>query len=97
MCIRDRGAAQVDPGDGRLAAGGGQEGREHAQGGGLAGPVRAQEADDLAGVDVEVDTAHGVDVALTVVEGSGQAASMDHVWSPFVLAEYSTLTITCQY
>src|SRR5450830_938382 len=25
-----------------------------------------------------------------------QAASMDHVWAPFVLAEHSTLTITCQ-
>ena len=43
-------AAQVAAGDGRFAAGGRQQRREHAQGGGLAGAVGAEEAEDFAGV-----------------------------------------------
>ena len=52
-------AAQVGAGHGRLARRGRQQRGEHAQRGGLAGPVRAEEAEDLAGADVEVDTADG--------------------------------------
>ena len=56
-------AAQVGAGDGRLAGGRREERREHPERGGLAGPVRAEEAEDLAGADVEVDAADGFDVA----------------------------------
>ena len=40
---------------------GAQQRGEHAQGGGLAGAVRAQERDQLALGDVEVEPAHGLD------------------------------------
>ena len=95
-------ASQVGAGDGRVAAGRAQQRREHAQRRGLAGPVRAEEADDLAGVDVEVDATHGVDVTSTGLVGAGQAAGMDHAGSPSVETQVfkidyysSTLTITC--
>ena len=59
-----------------------QEGGEHAEGGRLAGAVGAEEADDLAGLDVEVHAAHGVDVSSSGLVGAGQAAGMDHAGSP---------------
>ena len=52
------------PGDRRLAAGGGEEGAEHPHGRGLARAVRAEEAEDLALGDREVDVADGLDLAL---------------------------------
>ena len=39
---------------------GGEQGGEHAQRGGLAGAVRAEEADELARRDVEVDARDGL-------------------------------------
>ncbi len=38
--------------------------RQHADRRGLAGPVRAEQAEDLAGRDLEVDAPHGFDAAL---------------------------------
>ena len=56
-------AAQVRPRDRRLAAGRGEQRREHPQRRRLAGAVRAEEAEDLAGRDREVDAADGLDRA----------------------------------
>ncbi len=53
--------AQVHPGDRRLAAVGDQQRREHAQGRGLAGAVGAEEPEDLALGDVEIDAAYRFD------------------------------------
>ena len=54
----------VEAGDPRAAGGGRKQGAEHPHGGGLAGAVRAEEAEDLAGGDRQVDVAHGLDPAL---------------------------------
>ena len=73
---------QVDARHGGLAARRGEQRREHAQRGGLPGAVGTEEADDLAGRDVEVDATHGVDVSASGVVGTCQATSMDHRRSP---------------
>jgi hypothetical protein len=78
----DRVLEQVAAGDGGRAGGGAQQRRQHAQGGGLAGAVGAEEADDLAGVDVQVDAAHGFDGSGTGGEGADEAAGFDHVRLP---------------
>ena len=57
-------APEVDAGDRGLAGRRREERREHAQGRGLAGPVGPEEAEDLAGADVQVDAAHGLDPVL---------------------------------
>ena len=46
-----------------LARAGVEQAREHLQGGRLAGAVRAEEADDLAGLDVEGDGVDGLHLA----------------------------------
>ena len=51
--------------------GGGDGGGEHADGGRLAGPVRAEQTEHLAGRHVEVDALHGLDAARV---GLGQAS-----------------------
>ena len=61
-------AAQVAAGDGGLAAGGRQQRGQHAQGGGLAGAVGPQEAEDFAGLDVQVDAGDGFDGAAREVK-----------------------------
>src|SRR5439155_9298867 len=47
----------------RAAAGGVDEAEDHAQGGGLAGAVRAEQAEDGAGRDLESEVVHGEDIA----------------------------------
>ena len=51
------------PQDAGLAGGRVKEAREHLEGGRLAGAVGAEEADDLARLDVERDAVDGMDVA----------------------------------
>ena len=48
--------------DGRLAGGGAGEPEQHADGGGLPRAVRAEEAVDLPGFDVEVEAVESVDL-----------------------------------
>ena len=55
-------AGDVDAGDARAAGGDRQQRGEHPHGRRLAGAVGPEEAEDLAGVDVEVDAAHRLDV-----------------------------------
>ena len=52
---------QVEAGHGGLAAGGGQQRGEHPQGGRLAGPVGAEEAEGLTSRDIEVDAGNRLD------------------------------------
>ena len=54
--------------DAHHARGGPEEARQHAQGGALAGPVGAEEADDLPPVDAERDIAHRLDGAVRLAE-----------------------------
>src|SRR5713101_4605126 len=61
------------------AVGGFQDGGEHAQGGGFAGAVGAEQAVDAAGLAAETDVMDGPDFsALLVVKAFGQAASLNH-------------------
>ena len=53
----------VEPGNPGCAAGWRDRGGEHADGRRLAGAVGAQEPEDLAGRNVEVDAGHGFDSA----------------------------------
>ena len=58
--------------DAGAAAGRAQERRQHADGGRLAGAVRAEEAEDLAFLDVEVDAVDGADVGREAHERLGE-------------------------
>src|SRR6266849_3897752 len=61
------------------AVGGFQDGGEHAQGGGFAGAVGAEQAVDAAGLAAETDVMDGPDFsALLVVKAFIQAASLNH-------------------
>src|SRR5437016_5410102 len=60
-------------------AGGVQEPREHLERRGLARAVRAQERDDLAGVDPERHVAHGVHVAIPRPEERPQGAAQSRI------------------
>jgi hypothetical protein len=75
-------AAQVGSGDRRLAAVGLDERRQHAQGRGLAGSIRAEEAEDLPLGDLEVDAAdrvHGLlAAAVAGAERLPQSLGLDH-------------------
>ena len=71
--------AEVVAGDGRRSGARLEQGGEHAERGRLVGAVGPEEADDLAGGDVEVDATHGVDRALSGVEALGQAPRLNHV------------------
>jgi len=51
-----------------------QQGAQHPDRGGLAGPVRPEEAEDLAFGNADVHPPHGLDAAL---EGAGQASGLD--------------------
>jgi hypothetical protein len=74
----DRIADQVAPGHRGRAGGGCEQRGEHPQRGGLAGPVGAQEADDLTGLDVEVHAGDGVHLLLLLPERAGEPAGVDH-------------------
>ena len=56
---RGRVGADVDPGDERAAAGGDDGGRQHPDRRRLAGPVRAEQPEELAGLDLEIDAVDG--------------------------------------
>ena len=58
------------PSDGDLALGRAQDGRHHPQRGGLAGAVRADEREDLALGDLEVDAAHRLELAIVLPKAS---------------------------
>jgi hypothetical protein len=71
-------APEVGAGDGRITRRGGDQRRQHPQGRGLACPVRAEEAEDLARADVEVDAGDGLDRTRPGLEGPPQVARVDH-------------------
>src|SRR5229473_2638771 len=58
----------IEPLDRDAAAGGHQDAHHHANGGGLAGAVRAEKAEDLALLDGELEIAHGGEVAVILAE-----------------------------
>ena len=60
---RDGVPDHVETGQPRRPAGGLDRGGQHPDGGGLAGTVRAQQAEHLTGGDLEVDAADGLDPA----------------------------------
>ena len=60
------------------AGGGGEQAGEHLDGGGFAGAVGAEEAEELAGRDGEVDVLNGGEVAETAGEACG-GDGRDHV------------------
>jgi hypothetical protein len=64
-------------GDLGLSSAGRQEGGEHPQGRGLARPVGAEKAEDLAAFDGQVDPADGVHGPGLELERPGQAAGAD--------------------
>src|SRR5690606_8915242 len=65
---------QIDPVDDHTAGGGQQIGREHAQGCRLAGPVEAQQADDLALFDAERQRTDGPPRTVVL----GELLDLDH-------------------
>src|SRR5712692_7670624 len=65
------------------AVGGLEDGGQHAQGGGFAGAVGAEEPVNLAGLAGKADVINGADfTALLVLEALGQATSFDHRGTP---------------
>ena len=68
---------KVDTGDGRLARRWRQECREEPQRRGLAGSVRAEEAEDLATSNRQIDAADGLYPRLTALEGLAQVIGFD--------------------
>ena len=70
-CSGDGVAPGIVAEDRRLAGGGARQPEQDADGRGLACAVRAQEAVDLAGFDVEVEAVEGVDLAVVLVETAG--------------------------
>jgi len=79
----------VATGDPGLAGGGPQLAGEDADGGGLAGPIRAQEAKDFAGLDGETDA---VECAQPVIV-AGQVVDFDcvHEHAPQTLPQVLNL------
>ncbi len=61
------------------AGGGREEAGEHLDGGGFAGAVGAEEAEELAGGDGEIDVLNGGEIAETTGEACGGDGG-DHVW-----------------
>jgi hypothetical protein len=62
------------PADAGRAAGRGDETREHAHGGGLAGAIGAEEAEDFTGFDREAEVIDGQDA----VEILAEVLRLDH-------------------
>jgi hypothetical protein len=76
---RDRLAPKVVPGDGGVTCARRKERCEHPQCGRLAGPVGTKEPGDLAGANVDVDAADGLDAARTGREPLSQPPRLNHV------------------
>src|SRR4029450_2725816 len=77
----DRVGPQVVAGYRRLARGRFEQRPQQPRRGRLAGPVRAEEADHLAGLDVDVDAAHGMylfGAAAPAAERPYQSSGVDH-------------------
>ena len=72
---RGRIGHDVDAGDRGRALGGRRERGEDADGGGLAGAVVAEQAEDGAGRDVEVEVAQRPEVAVALAEAAGDDAA----------------------
>jgi len=70
---------QVVAGHRRFAATRRQQRRQHAQRGRLAGAVRPQEAEDLAGLHAQVDPGDRLDAAAAAGKGATEAAGRDDV------------------
>ena len=70
-------ADDVVAGHARRARGGRQQRGEHQHGRRLAGAVGAEEAVDLAGLDLEVDAVDGADAALELAD---EAVDLDAVF-----------------
>ena len=74
-------AAGIEPEDLDAPRGGAEEVEDAADGGALAGPIGPQEADHLAGADLEADAAHGpdgpvvLDQAIDSEDGAGRYGS----------------------
>jgi hypothetical protein len=62
--------------DARGALGRHEEARDHAHRGGLAGAVGPEEAEHLAGLDLEADAVHGRERSVAFAQGEG----LDHAW-----------------
>jgi hypothetical protein len=58
------GLADIDAKDGGRAAGGADKAQQDIHGGGLAGPVRPQKAEDLASLHLQIQAIHGQLAAL---------------------------------
>ena len=67
--------AQVEPADAHAAGRGEQQAAEHLDGGGLAGPVRAEEREQFARRDVQGEVLHG-DLRAVLL---GDVANVDHL------------------
>ena len=65
------------------AGGGGEQAGEHLDGGGFACAVGAEEAEELAGSDGEVDVLNGGEFAETAGEACGGNGG-DHVWEGYL-------------
>jgi len=68
----------VVPGDLGRAGRRRDQGGKHPQGGRLAGAIGAEERDELARGDLQVEAAHGLDRLLVAGEVLGQPAGPDH-------------------
>lgn len=82
-------------GHGDLALGDRQQPGDHAEQGGLAAAGAAEDGDELALRDVEVDAAQRLDAARAAVEGTGHRGQLDHFLpAPFRSAITSPARVT---
>ena len=72
--------ANIETGDLRDSRGGSDQRAKDADGRRLAGAVRAQETEDLAGMDVKVDASHGLDLAVGLDEVTNADHRLAHGW-----------------
>ena len=59
-----------------------QQRREHAHGRGLAGAVRPEESEDLAGLDAQVDAPHRLDIVVVFDQSLGFDRSVHRTGQP---------------
>src|SRR5262249_18047629 len=79
---------------------GSQQGREDAHGGGLAGPVRPEETEHAAFLDLQAETVEGADLVLARLVDLDQALGLDdaHGLAPvrYVMADPPRLPMSAQ-
>jgi len=71
-------AAQVATGNGGFAIGGREQRGEHAERGGFAGAVGAEEAENFAGFDPQVNAGNGFDGSGAGAKSAPQGVGLDH-------------------